>query len=1441
MRHHSQRTAKPRMHRGRRLSAGVGAVLAVSLGAAGLPSLATGAPESEPDSRVIVVMDGEPALAATEAGTLAPGEVAAETAEHRAELRAAHDVFRTAAEDAGVRLTQRHEFTDLVDGVAVTVAASDVDRLYELPGVVDVVPDQRIRSATDVSVPLVGAPEVWKRDDANGTPVRGAGTTVAVLDSGIDYTNPSLGGAFGPEHKVVAGHDYVDDDADPMDDNGHGTHVAGIIAGDGDVTGVAPDASLTAYRVIGSDGFGWEADIIAGLEAAIAPENPHRADVVNMSLGGPGDGTDPLGQAATAATEAGVVVVSSAGNSGPGAQTVTSPALADGVLAVGASTSGISQPAARMVEPRTEPVQTFRAPYSASPPGEPVSGELVDVGDGTDEDYDRVGDVEGKVVAYRAEIAGDGASVTPAMIEQAKRAEDRGAIALIAYTGASSEAGHGEGPFTAGEPGTVEVPLPGAESGDDFRMDRIVVMGLLQTQWEQLRRDLADGPVRVEISGEDVTDQVASFSSRGPTAQFGLEPDLVAPGVEIRSTWPLEQWDPGVYRLSGTSMAGPHVAAAAALLRQLNPDESVDHVGARLVGSATPVDGADPTTAGSGRLDVGRAVSADVVAEPMSLSLGLADLSSGDVSTSATVTLRNGGGEDVPVSLRAEKAGDSIGTATVEPAEAVVPAGGEVEVEVSVAAPGPDGDVDLSGWVVAEATGPAGEGQPDVRIPYLHAVRPLVVQTSPEPSDGTSTAFVWSPVPLDGPPTVTVTAPSGDSEDVVAEHDHGDWYRAELTGDGVGVYQVEADADAAGGQHLTGAGVFEVAQPPGDSDSPARWHPVGPNGDGGEIATTPADSDVAAVAQFTKAGLWTTEDAGEQWAQRNRMPVAGGTGHVVVDADDPGTMWYAINGSTGGALNEVLDPTYTGRVLRTADAGQTWETLEFPDVHVIELVADPDTEVLAAVTEDSVQVSRDGGDTWEAHPNAGGSELTDAAVGGDDLFLAGPAGIWAMRGLMSGGDGATEQVYDAGRVDAMVADDTIVAALTGDDVVVGSRDGGGQWAELFEAPDGGALDLSMAGSDIVVSTYREHQYIGRDHGTSWSRVPQPVDGPIENDVAPWDGGLLWSSPGAGLFHTEHDGTNPRRTGVQGLTPHDLAVTDRDGTPTLLAGTDREVFDTELPNRPRLESDVAEWGLSGHESSSGSKVGHLAVSPQDPQVAWKVRKDALSQFQVYRSADGGNEWALRGSTTEVPYDLMVGPDDADRVVVPFWSLRGRGLYVTTDGGANWRKLFQDEMFTAVAADPADPERLWLGSSSGLYRSDDFGQSVQKVTDGEVTAIEVSGSKIVAAGDEIQVSDDGGRSFETADSGGLPMLVADVLVTENGRSSGETWYAATGSYTANGLVKGGRGVLKSSDGGHTWVNVSSGLQNLDTVSLAQSFDDRWLFVGTVDGGVHRVRVD
>jgi subtilisin family serine protease len=194
-------------------------------------------------------------------------------------------------------------------------------------GVAQVWLDGPVRATLDQSVPQIGAPAAWQAG------YKGAGSTVAILDTGIDATHPDLADA------VVAARDFTESESGTDDRVGHGTHVASIVTGNGAAsggryTGVAPDAKLLVGKVLDDNGFGFDSGIIAGMEWAAE----QHARVVNMSFGSSfsADGTDPIEQALTRLTAGnGPLFVVAAGNDGP-VENIGSPAEVDAALTVGA-------------------------------------------------------------------------------------------------------------------------------------------------------------------------------------------------------------------------------------------------------------------------------------------------------------------------------------------------------------------------------------------------------------------------------------------------------------------------------------------------------------------------------------------------------------------------------------------------------------------------------------------------------------------------------------------------------------------------------------------------------------------------------------------------------------------------------------------------------------------------------------------------------------------------------------------------------------------------------------------------------------------------------------------------------------------------------------------------------------------------------------------------
>ncbi|GAA3511069.1 S8 family serine peptidase [Actinocatenispora rupis] len=1365
----------------------VATVLAAALGVTALAGTPAGAAPSGPARRVIVELTGAP------------------SAGQRTALGARHRDLVSDARAAGLHPSGQRSFTTLTNAVAMRVPAGEVARLRGLPGVRRVVPDVPVHAAAaDDNVEVIGAPSVWRQTDGHGNPLRGKGITVAILDTGVAYGHPDLGGGFGPGHKVVAGYDVVNGDDDPADDNGHGSHVAGIIAGSGGVTGVAPDATLTAYKVLNSAGDGYESDIIAGLERAVDPANPHRADVVNLSLGGVGDGHDPLGEAATAAVRAGVVVVAAAGNAGPGAGTVGTPAAADGVIAVGASTTGVRLPT---LTRDGEKVQVYRSPLSANPPAAPTTAEFVDVGNGTEADYAKAGDVRGKLVLTTGTMPASSDRITASTLASARRAEQHGALALVGHAS-------GGGPQLAG---TYAGAAHGLESGDSLRMDSVVVLGMDADQYAELVRLAKDGPVRATLGSVDATDRLADFSSRGPTSRYTLKPDLVAPGVEIRSTVPTDLYGPGVYRMSGTSMAAPHVAGAAALVRQAHPDRDAATVGAALIGSAHGLADLGPAAQGAGRLDVAAAVSADLTASPATLSLGLADQSARTVSGSARLTLHNASRQAVRTTLAAKPAPDSPGRVTVTPPSVRVPAGGSATVTVTVRADTDvTGDADLAGWVTAGA----------LRVPYLLAERPLLVRASPDPSTGSSTAFVYSPTPLAAPPVVTVTPPRGRPTAVTAVLDHDTWYRAPLSGAVPGAYTLSVRARTAAGPVLAGTGSFEVTAP----DAGGAWRPVGPNSDALRLTTDPYHDGRGAALASTSPAVWLTDDRGAHWRRSGRLPVAdGGAGSLAYGRD---ALYYAVNGAGGGSFGSVYDPTYQGRILRSTDRGATWTTVPFPDTHVYSVATAGSR--LVAVTSAGYAVSDDRGSTWTTYPQTWGDEPADVALGSADLFVATGTGVWVVHDV-TGTPGPAQRSYTARdtQLVALAADgDTALATLL-DGSVLTSADGGRTWTVRYDLGSSYPVSAAVLGDRLYVGATGT-DFASTDGGASWSKQPKPVSGTVDTGFAAWPGddAVVVSAERGGLFRTADAGATFHRIGVPGLTVDSLAVTSAGGTPRLVAGTESDTYATDLPAGD-LTPDTLEWGRA-REGLIQSQPQLLAVDPTDPAVVWKTLDfPFVDSYELQRSTDGGGHFTRVDRTQEKAYAVLVHPADPKRVLVSMFApSRGYALRRTVDGGATWKNLYQDRKYTALAGDPADPDRLWLGAADGLYRSDDGGATVTRVATGAVTAIDVSAGRIVVGGDTIRVSTDGGRHFTTGSVGGLPVRVSALAATHG------ALYAATTAYSANGLPVGGRGVLRSTDGGRTWRSVSGGLTAPDVTSLAVAPDGHWLFAGTKGGGVYRM---
>jgi serine protease AprX len=281
-----------------------------------------------------IVADREPAGAAVAAGIDEP------TVDVIARLAPGADPLAVAAE-AGAESALA---LDVIDAVALTVGVSEVWSLIEQPAVTFVAPDLPVEAFNGDGGTAIGAPAARAQSGAGG-----AGVVVAVLDTGIDATHVDLDGG-----KVVAWHDVVAGLPSPYDDHGHGTHVAATTAGSGDgnpaLVGVAPQASLVGVKVLNGAGNGSMSQVISGIDWVVLDRPDLGVDVINLSLGFAGctSGTDALSDAVRRAVASGIVVVTAAGNEGPGRCTIGSPAAAAAAISVGAvqvRTGGPASPA----------------------------------------------------------------------------------------------------------------------------------------------------------------------------------------------------------------------------------------------------------------------------------------------------------------------------------------------------------------------------------------------------------------------------------------------------------------------------------------------------------------------------------------------------------------------------------------------------------------------------------------------------------------------------------------------------------------------------------------------------------------------------------------------------------------------------------------------------------------------------------------------------------------------------------------------------------------------------------------------------------------------------------------------------------------------------------------------------------------------------------------
>jgi minor extracellular serine protease Vpr len=533
--------------------------------------------------------------------------------------------FHAAAAAAGIRYKESRHFRDLFNGLTVRATERDAAKLRGLAGVRSVYRDVKI-SVGDQEVPPGNVAELITALAQTGADVAqsvlgltGRGVRVAVIDTGVDYDHPDLGGGFGPGFRVERGFDFVGDDfdndtvdtptpdPDPDDCNGHGTHVAGIIGANGGLTGVAPEVTFNAYRVFGCEGTTTSEIMLDAMELAARDH----VDVVNMSIGSALQWPQyPTARAADRLVRLGIVVVASAGNEGAlGLYATSAPSVGRDVIGVASFDNTDANLVAFSISP--DGARIGYTPATAAPPP-PTAGSFPMARTGTTTTpNDGCNALPAGSLAGRAVLIRRG---TCSFYQKAFNARSAGAAAVVLYNNVAGFVN----PTVAGAP-AITIPVVMVTAGRGAFIDRRLATGDVTLTWTD---QLASEP-------NPTANQISSFSSYGPAADLSFKPDIGAPGGIIRSTLPLEQG--GYGPLSGTSMAAPHVAGAVALLLQAQPDLSPRDVLVRLQNSAVPKPySLAPTLGfldvvhrqGAGMLRIDDAITADAIVTPSSLALG---------------------------------------------------------------------------------------------------------------------------------------------------------------------------------------------------------------------------------------------------------------------------------------------------------------------------------------------------------------------------------------------------------------------------------------------------------------------------------------------------------------------------------------------------------------------------------------------------------------------------------------------------------------------------------------------------------------------------------------------------------------------------------------------------------------------------------------------------
>jgi len=449
----------------------------------------------------------------------------------------------------------------------------------------------------------------------------GSGITISIIDTGIDLNHPDLDG------QIIGGYDFVDNDEMPEDINGHGTQVAGIIASNGNLKGIAPNSKILMYKV-SEDGESVPSNLII---KAIEKSIEDGADIINISLGINQTNTK-IDQAVNKAIKNNIFVVTAAGNFGPELSTIGSPGINPNAITVGATFNNVTSSLVATFEIEDKTFNVFPM-VGTQALTDPITSQII-FGK-----YGKIDDLLGNNFEGSILLIQRGSNIEGEIVyfsDKEKNAANVGAKAIIVY---NNEPGifFGELIHEYVDEG-YEPTIPALSVSRD---DGLIIREILQSNTKGIL-DVFYHP-----------DFVAYFSSRGPVSPFYIKPDLVAPGAFINTT------DiNGNYKISsGTSFAAPHVAGTAALILQKNPELTPQEVKSILMTTTDIVydqfnDRFPIEVSGNGRISASNAINAELIIMPPNL---IFDLSSANQIQTKDLEIRGIDDQAISISIRFEE------------------------------------------------------------------------------------------------------------------------------------------------------------------------------------------------------------------------------------------------------------------------------------------------------------------------------------------------------------------------------------------------------------------------------------------------------------------------------------------------------------------------------------------------------------------------------------------------------------------------------------------------------------------------------------------------------------------------------------------------------------------------------------------------------------------